>query len=105
MEDREERPIAYASWSLTPAEQNYCQLDKEALAMVFATTKFHLYLFGQHVRVYTDHKPLLGLFGPTRAILQMASARMQCWILSMATFEYDLCYRLGSGNANADRLS
>ena len=104
MGDGEERPIAYALWSPTPAE-NYSQLDKEALAVVFATRKFHMYLYGQRFRLYTDHKPLLGLFGPKRAILQMASARMQRWILSMASLEYDLHYCTGSENANADRLS
>ena len=86
-------------------EKNYSQLDKEALAVVFATRKFHLYLYGQHIRLYTDHKPLLGLFGPTWAIPQMVSARMQCWTLSMAALEYDLHYRPGPENANTDGLS
>jgi hypothetical protein len=105
MPDGSERPVAYASRTLTSAEKNYSQLDKEALAVVFATKKFHLYLYGQHFTVYSDHKPLLGLFGPTKAVPQMASARMQRWILTMATYEYDLKYRPGSQNANADGLS
>jgi len=37
----EERPIAFASRALTPAEQNYSQLDREALAIVFSVD--HLY--------------------------------------------------------------
>ena len=105
MVDGEERPIAYASWSQTPSEKNYSQLDTDAPAVVFATRKFHLYLCDQHFRLYTDHKPQLGLFGPTRAIPQMASVRMHCWILSMATLEYDLHYRPRPENANADGLS
>ena len=35
MPDGSERPIAYASRSLSPAERNYSQLDKEGLSLVF----------------------------------------------------------------------
>ena len=45
--DGEERPICFASRTLSPAERNYTQLEKEALAMVFALRKFHYYLWGQ----------------------------------------------------------
>ncbi|XP_071843318.1 uncharacterized protein [Apostichopus japonicus] len=39
----EERPIAYVSRTLTKAEQNYSQLEKEALAIVFGVRHFHQY--------------------------------------------------------------
>lgn len=35
----------------------------------------------------------------------MASARLQRWALLLVAYEYDLCYRTGSANANADALS
>lgn len=38
--DNQERPIAFASRSLTAAEQNYNQLDREALAIVFSVSHF-----------------------------------------------------------------
>ena len=46
MDDGQERPIAYASRTLTPAEQGYSQLEKEGLAIVFGVKKFHNYIYG-----------------------------------------------------------
>ena len=72
-----EHPIAFASHSLAPAEKNYSQLDKEALAIIFAVKRFHQYIFGCTFVIITDDRPLLGLFGPDRPIPQLASARIQ----------------------------
>jgi len=47
MEDGSEKPIAFASRSLAPAEKKYSQLDKEGLAIVFGVKKFHQNLFGR----------------------------------------------------------
>ena len=46
MEVGQERPIAYASRTLTPAEQGYSQLEKEGLAVVFGVKKFHNCIYG-----------------------------------------------------------
>ena len=77
MEDGSERPVAYASRTLSMAEINYGQLDKEALAIVFAVKKFHQFIYGRHFKIYTDHKPLLGLLHPGKATPLMVSSRMQ----------------------------
>ncbi|KAM7309689.1 retrovirus-related Pol polyprotein from transposon 17.6 [Ixodes scapularis] len=98
-------PIAFRSRTLTKAERNYSQLEKEALALVFGVTKFRDYLFGNRFTLVTDHKPLTALFHPERAIPQMAAARVQRWALLLAAYQYDLEYRKGNQNGNADALS
>jgi len=103
MKDGSEKPVAYASRTLSTAERYYGHLDKEALAVVFAVKKFHQFLFGRHFKIYTDHKPLLGLLNLERATPLMASSRMQQWALTLIA--YELIYRPGEQNGNADALS
>ncbi len=53
---------------MSKAETNYAQLDSEAMSAMFLVKRFHLYLFGHHFEIDTDHKPLLGLIGENKAI-------------------------------------
>ena len=46
MGDGSDKPVAYVSRSLSPAEKRYSQLDREALALIFGVTKFRQYLIG-----------------------------------------------------------
>ncbi|MEN8447427.1 MAG: RNase H-like domain-containing protein [Cyanobacteria bacterium J06555_13] len=55
-------PVAYASRSLTSAERNYCQLEKETLSIVFGCEKFKEYLHGRDFEVHNDHQPLKSIF-------------------------------------------
>ena len=77
LDDGTEHPIAFASRSLAPAERKYAQLDKEGLAIIFGVKNFRQYLLGRHFTIYSDHKPLQHLFSENKAILAMASARIQ----------------------------
>ena len=101
----EERPIAYASRTLSKSERNYAQIKKEALSIVFGIKKFHQYLYGRKVTLFTDHKPLLGLLGPQSGIPTLAAARMQRWALLLSGYQYDIQYRSTTKHANADCLS
>ena len=53
--DGGERPITYASRTLTPVEQKYARVEKEALALVLGVKRFHQYLYGCKFTLITDH--------------------------------------------------
>jgi len=103
--DDQERPIAFASRSLTSAEQNYSQLDKEALAIVFGTDKFFQYLFGRHFQLITDNQPLTRIFHQHAKIPKMTSARLQRYAAFLSSFDYRVIFRKGTENTNVDCLS
>ena len=56
MNDGTERPIALASRTLTKTRQGYAQIDKEALATIWELKKFHVYLPGRSLTLYTDQR-------------------------------------------------
>ena len=102
---KEEKPIAFASRSLAPAERKYSQLDKEGLSIIFGVRKFHQYLFGRKFTIQSDHRPLQHIFGETRPVPHMASARLQRRPLTLGAYDYSICYKPGSSQSNADMLS
>ncbi len=54
-------PIAYVSRTMTAAEINYAQIEKETLGLVFGCEQFHEYVYGREVIVETDHIPLIAI--------------------------------------------
>ena len=65
--DNRLHPVAFASRSLSKAERNYSITELETLAVVWAVSHFHAYLYGHKVTVYTDRsavRAVLGTPGP-----------------------------------------
>ena len=79
--DGSERPIGYASRSLTKAEKNYSQIEKEGLACIFGVNKFRSYLLGHSFELITDHKPLISLFHQHKPTSSQALALIRQWSL------------------------
>ena len=72
-EDSTDRPIAYASRSLAPAEKRYSQIEKEDLVVVWGVKKFHLFLYGREFVILSDQKPLQFLFNEQNPVPIVAS--------------------------------
>ena len=98
-----ERPIAYASRTLTAAERNYAQFHKELLALKSVLSKFQQFLSGRPFVAYTDHRPLVGLLKNQTPV--GLCARVVRWLLTIGSYQRTLKYHPGSKNAYADMLS
>ena len=98
-----EHPIAYASRALTDSEQNWPQIDKELLAIVYGFEKFHSYVYGRPVDVQTDHNPLVSI---VKKELHKASPRLQKLLLRLMKYHVNrISYVPGKYLYLADTLS
>ena len=89
---------------MTPAEQNYSDIEREALAIVFVVTRLKQFLLGRRFTQQTDHKPLKYLFAPDEEIPKTASARITRWAIALMGFDYELRYTQGEQIPHADAL-
>ena len=95
-------PIAYASRSLTQAEEHYAQIEKELLAVVFGCERFNHYVYGRPVDVESDHKPLVSV---NKKPLTKVSPRLQRLLLRLQKYEVNITYVPGKYMYVADTLS
>lgn len=95
------RVIAYASRGLSKSEKNYPTHKLEYLALKWAICeKFNDYLYGTDFTVLTDNNPLTYVL--TSAKLDAAGHR---WLAALSTFRFNIKYRAGHTNRDADGLS
>ena len=93
-----DRPIAYASRTLSKTEERYSATEKEFLAIVWAVNHFRPYLYGRKFKMFTDHQPLT--FSFTNANHRIIRGK-----LKLEEFDYELIYKPGKQNVVADALS
>ncbi|XP_045473436.1 uncharacterized protein K02A2.6-like [Harmonia axyridis] len=103
--DGTERPIQFASQVLSTVQQKYSQIDKEAYSIIFGVKKFFYYLYGRRFTLYTDHKPLIQIFSPSKHLPTLSTTRMQHYALFLQTFQYDIKYKNSKEHSNADAMS
>lgn len=95
-----DRPIAYISRTLNIAETKYSTIEKELLAVVWALKYFRPYLYGHKFLIYTDHRPLAWLYS-----LKEPNSKLTRWRLRLQEYDFEIFYRSGKQNSNADALS
>ena len=100
--DQKLRVVAYASRSLKPTEknmQNYSSWKLELLALKWSVTeKFKDYLLSSKFTVFTDNNPLTHLDNAKLGAVE------QRWVADLAPFDFELKFRRGRDNGNADAL-
>jgi hypothetical protein len=103
--DGVDRPIEFASRSLTTAERNYSQIDREALAIVFGVKRFHQYLYGRKFVLWTDNLPLSHIMSLKKGIPSLAAARIQRWCIELAAYSFEVKHRPATKQGHVDALS
>lgn len=97
---QEDHPNCFASRTLNEHEIRYSTIEKELLAIIWATKYFRPYLFGQKFIIRTDHQPLVWL-----SSLKEPNSKLQRWKIKLNEFDYDIEYVKGKDNKVADFLS
>lgn len=95
-----DKPVAYASRTLSDTESRYSTIERELLAIVWAVKHFRPYLYGRKFTIYTDHAPLRWVQN-----LKEPNSKLTRWGLRLQEYDYDIIYKNGKQNSNADALS
>ncbi|XP_059621313.1 uncharacterized protein K02A2.6-like [Phlebotomus argentipes] len=103
--DGAEKPVQYASRSLTKTQRNYSQMDREAYGIVFGLKKFYPYLFGRRFTLITDNKALYHIFNPKKGIPQYTAMRLQHYGAFLQGFDFDIEFRKSEEHGNVDCIS
>ena len=96
------RPITFTSKTLTGVETRYTNIERECLSVCYGLEKFHAYIYGKHITVQNDHKPLEMI---QRKPIHAAPPRLQCMLLCLQRYDYTIQYIPGQNMVLADRLS
>ena len=96
------QPVAYASRSLTTSEQNYAQIEKECLAVLYGCERFHQYAYGKEIIIENDHKPLEAIF---KKSLVNVPPRIQRMLIRLQKYNITYVYKKGKELHIADALS
>ena len=93
------RPIAFFSRKLSVAQSKYSITELELLSIVETLKEFRGMLWGQQIKVYTDHQNLM------RDALGLTSNRVYRWRLLLEEYGPEITFIRGIHNTVADAIS
>ena len=89
---------------ITPAEKNYAPVELECLAIQWAIKQSRLYLAGADFTVFTDHKPLIGVFNG-KNLDAINNTRLQRMLSKLLGYSFKVVWIPGKKQTVADALS
>ncbi len=95
---QDNRPIGFFSRELSETQQKHIVMEIELLAIVKTLKEFKGLLWGQDIKVYTDHKNI------TRDALCLTSVRVYCWRLLLEEYAPEIVYIKGIHNTVAEAI-
>ena len=101
-QDNDMRVIGYASRSTTDSESRSSATELETLALKYALVQFHYLLFGNHVCILTDHKPLVSI---VNSKTPLKCKKMMRLLSAINEYDITVSHIPGSKNCFADMLS
>ncbi len=95
-----ERPLAFSSIKMSPAQANYSPHKGELAGVIIMLDKFKYFLFGRRFRLRVDAAALKWIKScePPKGL----TAR---WLSLLADYDFDVEWRAGKSHGNADALS
>jgi transposase InsO family protein len=99
-----DRPVIFVSRSLTKTEQRYSNIEREALAVVWAVLRLKQFLLGRHFFLITDHRPLEKIYGGAM-LPKVTSNRLMRWSILLQRYDFTIRYKPGTEIPHADALT
>ena len=87
--------VLNASRALTEVDKRYSQVEREALAVVWACERLKMYLIGKEFDLNVDNKPVQLIFGNPKA---KKCARIERWSLRLMLFKFKINHIPGISN-------
>ena len=95
--------VCYASRALAKTEQNYQNLEWEALGTIWGMEKFHYFLYGKEFTLETDQKPLVSIY--KKHMVDISSRVQRLIVRSFPYLPFKVVYKKGIDIPVADALS
>ena len=100
---QKDKVVCFASRSLTKTEQNYQNLEREALGTISGMEKFHYFLYGKEFTLEADQKPLVSIY--KKHMIDISPRVQRLIVRSFPYLLFKVVYKKGVDIQVADALS